>query len=118
MFCAKMVMDAIHQEGNVLCPIPKRGNQNRYYLEAVQEVLAKLPRGDGLRQILVGCRNNAHVYPHEFRSANHPECAVLDDSKQVALPLLGQVADFIEEEGAAVGRSEEHTTELQNIKHP
>ena len=73
-------------------------------LQTVEEVLAELTRGDGLLEVLVGGGDDAHVDADQFRAADHPEGAVLEHAQEVALALGGEVADFVQEERAAVGQ--------------
>src|SRR5271165_817798 len=73
------------------------------YIEAIEEILAKGIFEHGLFQIAVRGGYNAHLDMHGFPAAKTPEFLVLQNLQQLGLETQVHVADFIQEERAAVG---------------
>ena len=71
--------------------------------EAVVEVLAELAHGHGVGEVDVGGGDHAHVRLLHLGGADLHVFAVLQHAQQQRLRLLGELADLVEEEGAAVG---------------
>ena len=71
-------------------------------VEPVEQVLAKLPGGDGLLEILVGGGDDAHVHLDGLVAADAFERAGLEHAQNLRLRGRRHIADFIEENGAAV----------------
>ena len=76
---------------------------NRHHVEAVIEVLAEAPLFDQLRQVVVGRRQDADPCADLLVAAEALETLLLQDAEDFGLKRRGHVADFIEEEGPAVG---------------
>ena len=58
---------------------------------------------DGLDDVAVGGGDEAHVDPQFLRAAHAGEAAVLEEAQQLGLERPAHVADFVQEDGAAVG---------------
>src|SRR5689334_17607255 len=72
-------------------------------VEAVVEVLAKASLGDALDEVAVGGCDEADVEGDGFGAAEALELAFLEDAEEFGLEFEGEVADFVEKEGAALG---------------
>ena len=72
-------------------------------VDAVVEVLAELAAQHLLVQLLVGSTNQAKIDGGVFVATHAGDGAVLDNRQQLSLLRESEVADFVEEEGAAVG---------------
>ncbi|GBD29002.1 hypothetical protein HRbin32_00086 [bacterium HR32] len=90
------------EQGDVLHPLPQGRQLDGYHAEAVEQVLAEAAVPDGLPQVLVGGCDDAHVHPHGFVAPHPLEGALLQDPEQLHLHGGAHVADFVEEDGAAV----------------
>ncbi len=76
-------------------------------IEAVEEVVSEPALGDALREVLVGGGEHADVDLAGLAFADAADFAVLEGAEEFGLDGGGDVADFIEEEGAAFGFFEE-----------
>src|SRR5580704_2766278 len=76
------------------------------YIEAIEQILAKSIFEHGLFQISVRGSYNADLNMHGLPAAETPEFLVLQNLQQLGLETQIHVADFIQEERAAVGQLE------------
>jgi hypothetical protein len=75
------LQEVVGQEGDVLAALAQRGEENRDDMNAVVEILAKLPRLDRVPQILIRGSNKTEVnsgwplssYGVELVLLQHPE---------------------------------------------
>ena len=96
----------LHERRDVIEPLPERRHQNRNDAQAEVEILAEAPFGDLLFEVLVGRRDDAHVDLDRARRAEPLDLALLQDAQHLGLRLRAHVADFVEEDRAAVGHLE------------
>ena len=93
---------AVAERWQVLAPLPQRRDHDLDHIEPVVQVL---PEAAGLyigRQIPVGGAHDAHI--HRVSSWVEPRgrtLALLDGPQQLGLHGQGQIADFVQEQGAA-----------------
>ena len=76
-------------------------------VEPVEQVLAELARLDQLGQVAVGGGDDAHVHLDRVGRADPLDLALLQHAQQLHLGGERDVADLVEEDGAAVGGVEE-----------
>jgi hypothetical protein len=76
------------------------------HLQTVEQVFAEASGAHGLGQVDVGGRDQAHVDRDRLASAQAHHFAFLQHAQQLDLHRQRQVADLVEEQGAAVGRLE------------
>src|SRR6202030_1949798 len=67
------------------------------------QVLAELPLRNHRFEVLVGRRDYSHVNVERLISADTLELLLLQHAQQFGLRLQRHIADFVEEESAAVG---------------
>ena len=94
-----------NDEGNKRCQIgafPQARNNNLSAANAVIEILAEMTLGDQLGKIAVRRTNNPHIHGHGFRAAERRYRAFFEHAQQMSLQLKRHIADFVEEERAAV----------------
>jgi len=72
----------------------------------VEQVFPETALTIGFLQVLIGGDDDPHIRFHFLYPAHAFELSFLDHPQQRGLDLVGQVADLIEEEGAAVGELE------------
>src|SRR5262249_42829209 len=68
-----------------------------------------LPKGffaHRLKQVAVGCPQNPPIAPDRSTTAHAVEFALLQDAEQFRLGVRRQLADLVEEDGAALGQLE------------
>jgi hypothetical protein len=93
--------ESLCQPKHIIGSFTQRGNLNLDHIEPVEKVLPESPFLDGLLQIEVRCRNNAHIglpgcviaYPLVF--------FVLNESQQFRLKSQREVANLVKDQGAA-----------------
>ena len=89
-------------ERDVLSALAQRRQADREDVEPVEEVLAERSLLDERAEAAIGGRNEADVDSDGLGRSDGPHLAILDDAQERRLELEGQVADFVEEERAAV----------------
>ncbi len=94
------------EQGDVLFALAERRDLDRHDVQPVEEVLAEAALLDLLLQVAVGRGDDAHVHGDQLAAADPLDLARLDRAEQLRLGLRAQVADLVEEEGAAVGQLE------------
>jgi hypothetical protein len=104
--CESRSMKVPRQQRNVFPALAQRRNADFNHVQAVKQIVAELAFGYGNLQIDVGGRDHAHVHAHLFGPADAVEAALLEHAQQIHLQLGGDIADFVEEDGSAVGHFE------------
>ena len=103
---AESLHEVANQQGEIFGALAKRGDLDGENIQAVIEVAAKSALGDAFREIGVGGGDYADVYALRAVAAEPFEFLLLQHAKKFRLKFEGKVADFVEEEGAAVGEFE------------
>ena len=75
-------------------------------IEAEEEVLAEFLALDAFFQPAVGGGDDAHIHFDGAVAADPFEFPFLEDAQQLGLDLGRDLADFVEQDGAAVGQLE------------
>ena len=96
----------VDQHRDVLHPLAQRGHLDGEYVEPVEEIFPETVLGDHLFQVLVRRGNDAHVRLLGLVATDALEGALLQHAQQLDLHGQRHVADFIEEQGAALGQLE------------
>jgi hypothetical protein len=86
-----------------LAALAERRQFERDDAQAVEEVLAEAAVLDHLRQVRVGGGDDADADASRLRVAQRVDPAGLEEAEQLGLDLEREVADFVEEDGAARG---------------
>src|SRR5205823_4956224 len=94
------------QRRNIVAPIAQRGGREGDDMEAVVEVLPELPGRDQRGQVAVGGGDDPDVDVDGALTADPLEFALLQDPEQLELERRGDVADLVEQQGAAMGQLE------------
>ena len=97
------LQEVARQHGHVFLALTQGRQAQADDIEAVKQVLAESAVLDALLQVLVGGRNYAHVGFHRTMTAYAVKVAVAQHAQQAGLQIERHVANFIEEQGAAVG---------------
>ena len=103
---AASVQEVLGERQHVLGAIAQRRQHHLDDVEAIEEILAERALAHALRQIAVGRRQDAHVDLLRSRRAERAQLALLQHAQELGLQLRRQVADLVEEDGAAVGLDE------------
>src|SRR5690554_3258570 len=72
-------------------------------IKAMEEVVTKAPLLDQRFEMLVSGGNNAHIHSDRYVSTNAVELTIGQYPQQPRLGLGGHIANFIQEQRAAVG---------------
>src|SRR5580658_3926027 len=100
---AEKVLD---EQRNVPGSLAQRRQPDGDDVEAIVEVLTEDARADEFLQVAVGCGHEAHVDVDGLDTADALELALLQRAEKLDLHLHRNLADLVEEEGAAVGELE------------
>src|SRR6185369_2834120 len=80
----------------------ERGEIDLHDLDAVGQILAETALGDGLLEIAVRGADDAHVGAQGLPAAHALEGALLQEAEELALDVGREVAELVEEDGAAL----------------
>ena len=72
----RRVEEVLHQQRNILAPLPQSRQMNADHVETVEEVFAKGAGFDQALQVLVGRRDDAYIYFDRLVSADPVELAI------------------------------------------
>ena len=100
---AVLLDEVVHEQRNVLAPLPQRRQRDGEHVEAVPEVFAEAARLHLLEEVAIGRGDDARVGLERDVAADALELAVLEHAQQLGLQVQRQLADFVEEERGAVG---------------
>src|SRR5580658_1775250 len=113
IFARELLHERVIEQRDVVDSLAERRAPNRKDREAKVEVFAKGPGLDALGQVFVGRREDANVDVDDVLAAYARDFARLHGSEHFGLRDDVHVADFVEEERAAVGLLEEASTPEQ-----
>ena len=99
----RFVEEGLDEHRDVVEPLAQRRHAQAHHREAEEEIGAEAPFVDLARQVAVGGGDDAHVDGARRRGAERRDLAALDDAEQLGLQRQRQLADLVEEDGAAVG---------------
>ena len=97
------LQEVARQHGHVFLALTQGRQAQANDVEAVKQVLAEGAVLDTLFQVLMGSRNHAHIGLDGPMTAHAVKVAVAQHPQQAGLQIKRHVANFIEEQGAAVG---------------
>ncbi|MND98241.1 hypothetical protein D3C80_905840 [compost metagenome] len=98
--------EELGQRQDVPRPFAQRRQADGCHVQAVEQVFAKMPGHHRIGEVDVGRRHQAHVDRDRRARAQAHHFALLQHPQQFHLHVQRQVADFIEEQRAAIGRFE------------
>jgi hypothetical protein len=80
---------------NVVRPVPKRGDANRYYVDAVVKIAAEAAFRDGALKVGVCRADNPSVRLDRHLAADASESPLLDQAQHLRLDGERQFTDFV-----------------------
>ncbi len=99
--------EVLDERRNVFAALAQRRHGQVNDVQPVEQVLAERALGDHVAQVAVGRGDDAHVdAAHRAIGADLLQLAGLQEPQQQALHAQRHLADFVEEDGAAVGHLE------------
>ena len=90
-------------QGHVAGALAQRRQGDRNDMKAIIEVLAEAAGPHLGHRVAIGGADEAHIHRLQLGAADPREGAGLDEAKQLRLQPRVHLADFVEEERAAVG---------------
>ncbi len=99
--------EPVHEHGNIAAALAQGGDVHRDDVEAEVKIFAEGPVLVGGFEIAVGGGDDAHVHFDALVAAHGTHFFFLQHAQQLGLQFEWQFADFVEEDGAAVGRLEQ-----------
>src|SRR3989475_9380324 len=108
--------EVLDEDGQVVRPLPQRRDRDRKHIQSIEQIGAECAARDRCLEILIGGDDDAHVHRDGMTAADPFDFPLLQHAQQRDLRLGGQVADFIEENGAAVGGLEPSQASLQRAR--
>ncbi|KJU76517.1 hypothetical protein N619_28195 [Ectopseudomonas oleovorans] len=97
----------VGQLGDIFAPFTQRRHAQFDNVEPVVEILAETASRDFGCQILVGGAEDAYIDHHFLLATDGAHGFFLNRAQQFDLHRQRQVGDFVEEQGAAIGRLEQ-----------
>ena len=97
------VEEVAREQRNVVAPLAQRRHAQPHDVQAVEEIFAEAPGSHVVFEIAVRRRDDSHVDRLHGRAADHRHRAFLHEAQQLRLHFERQLADLVEEDGAAVG---------------
>ena len=91
------------EQGDVAPPLGQRRQADGDQVEPVEEVLAEGAGGHGGAQVAVGGGDHPHVEAAGRAGPEDLEGAVLQDAQELHLAAQIELADLVQQDGAAVG---------------
>ena len=98
--------EVAHDERDVLLALAQRRHVDRHHREAEVEILAELALLHLALQVLLGRRDDADVDLDGAVAADAPDLALLEHAQELGLQVERQLAELVEEDGAAVRQLE------------
>src|SRR6202007_1458336 len=103
---AESLDEIADQEGNVFPALAEGREENGEDVEAVIKVAAEFFFGDELGKVRIGGGDDAHIDANGAIAAEALEFLFLENAEQFGLEFEREIADFVEEDRAAVGKFE------------
>src|SRR5580698_7664385 len=91
------------EERNIFFALAQRRDHEGDYVEAVEKIFTKIALGDFIFEIFVGGGDDADIDGDGIVTAYRNEALLLESAQNLGLRLEAHVADFVEEERAAIG---------------
>src|SRR5204862_4160520 len=106
----------VDQQRDVTRALAQRWQQQRHDVQAVEKVLAELPCLHFLFEIAVRGSDHAYIDAHVCKPSHALERLLLQKSQQLGLQSGSDLANLVEEHGAAVGGLEQAALLLPCIR--
>src|SRR5260370_23797930 len=103
VFRAEFIQEKSRDHRDVFLAIAQRRDEKRNDVEPVEEILAESSAGNFLLEILVGGRDNANIDAQGLIGADALKTLLFQDAQNCRLRAQTHVANFVEEQRAAVG---------------
>src|SRR4051812_42240439 len=92
-----------HEQRNIFATIPQAGQLNGNDVQTIIQVLTKRAFLDSFLNRFVSSSDDSHVHRDGCVIANAPNLALLENAQESALKQRRHRANFVEEDGSAIG---------------
>ena len=103
----RALQEVAGEHGHVLGSLAQRRQRERHHAQAIEEIRAEAAGGHLAGEVAVGRGDEPHVDRLGLGRAERANLALLDRAQQLRLQRQRQLADLVQEQGAAVGRAEQ-----------
>ncbi len=103
MIVGRLLHEVMDEQGNIFASFAQGRDGDGHALDAEIKILAELFFGDHFLERAVGGADQADIDLDGIVGAQADDFAIFQDAQQLGLHGGGHVADFVHEEGAAVG---------------
>ncbi len=86
------------QQWNILRALAQRRHRKRDHVQAIEEVLAEVPLGNFIFEIVIGSSNHARVDRDCVIASDRGEAPFVERAQDLRLRLQAHVPDFIEKQ--------------------
>ncbi len=97
----------LDEQGDVSAAAPQGRDRQAHDVQTIVQVLPKAPLLHRLREVPVCRGDHPEVDRHRLRPSDGDDGALFQDAKQLALERFAHVADLVEQDGSALGGTEE-----------
>jgi serine/threonine protein kinase len=104
---AQGLPEVLREQRNVVSPLAQRRQLDACHGQAMEEVIAKTTLLHLALEIAPGGQEQSHVATNGLRPAHAPDLGALDRAQQLRLQWQIQIADFVDEQGSALGELEQ-----------
>ena len=102
-FAGTLLQEMTGKQRDVLPTLPQRWQTQPDHVETVEQILAEQPLLDPFVEVLVGGRDDANAGTDRLVATDPVIMAIGQHAQQPGLQLGRHVANFVEEQGAALG---------------
>src|SRR5712692_8255734 len=102
----KQLHKMCHKGGNVFPTLSERRQQDGEDVQTIVQVTAKLTASDHLDEVPIRCRYEPNVHLMSSTASQSLELLFLQHTQQLRLQGRGDVADFVQKQGAFIGHFE------------
>ena len=107
--------EEVDERKDVFLAIAQRRNEDRDDGEAVVQILAELAFAHCFFEVAIGGGDDAHVHLDIAEAADAADHLIFEHTQQLGLEQGREFADFIEKQGAAVGRFKQALLHLLGV---
>ena len=104
VFAVEPGQAVVHQQRDILLPVPERRQIKRHRAQAVQEIHAEAAAAHLLHQVAAGGGDNPGLHGDGLGAAHPLEDLGFQDPEQFDLQFQFELADFVQEQGPAFGQ--------------
>src|SRR5277367_3448524 len=93
----------LREQWDIVAPLPQRRQMHLDDIQSVEEIFAEFPLLDHLREVSIGCANQANVDAYGLVASQSLKISFLNHAQQLGLQSQSEVADFIQKQGSSIG---------------